>query len=158
MPYIPYVHVFTNPPGKVLCACARVCACACVSVRVCACMFAPVHVCVCARECVHVVRLCINAAARLHSCLNFTCCTECSANAIPTLQSWGQGLLACMAASCSCAPLPLAQPGLLLPAAGGQGLGGKAEQGGASSPSLLTLNNEYLKTPPPENLNRSPEK
>jgi len=54
-----------------------------------------------------------------------------------------------MAASCSCIPLPLAQPSPLLPAAGKRGLGGKgqAERGGASSP-LVTLINVSLLPPP----------
>jgi hypothetical protein len=56
-----------------------------------------------------------------------------------------------MAASpCSYGPLPLAQPGPLLPAAGGRGLRGKvqAERGGASSP-LVTTNNNYFLLPSP---------
>jgi hypothetical protein len=42
---------------------------------------------------------------------------------------------ACLAASCSCAPLPLAWPGPLLPDARGRGWGG--EQGGGPDRSLL---------------------
>jgi len=66
--------------------------------------------------CVHVVRLRIPVnLIRLPT-------TECQCTIL-----WGQNKVCefCMAASpCSCAPLPLAQPGRLLPA-GGQGLGGR---------------------------------
>ena len=49
----------------------------------------------------------------------------------------------CMAASCTCAPLPLAQPGPLLPTAGGRGLGGKGQaNGGVASSPLITSNNK----------------
>jgi len=94
-----------------LCVCAPMCACACVSVRVCVC--APVCVCACecvcmcvcvhARECVHVVRLRISAAAREHACIpvSTSFVAECSADAIPTIQSWGQTKV------CSAAWLPL---------------------------------------------------
>jgi hypothetical protein len=62
-----------------------------------------------------------------------------------------------MSASCSYAPLPLAQPGPLLSAAGGWGLGGKgqAERGGHPlRSSLWTINIRYR---PPKNLNHSLE-
>jgi len=105
-----------------LCVCVCVCACACVfvCVSVCACVCLCVFVCVCAHECVHVVRLRISAAACLHSYLNFICCRmQCRCNTNYTILGANQGLLGCMATSFSCAPLPLTQPGLLLPAAGG---------------------------------------
>jgi hypothetical protein len=140
-----------------LCLCVR--ACACVSVRVCACVLcAPVHVCVrvyvCVSVCAHVCARC--APAHFCCCIpvNFISCitTECQCSANCTIL-WGQTKVCefCMAASpCSCAHLPLAQPGPLLPAAGGRGLGGKvqAERGKASSP-LVTSNNYYFLLPPP---------
>ena len=142
--------------------CMCVCACVCKGAResVCApCVCVPVHVCACACVCAF-VRLCISAALLLHesiaACIhvNFISCitTECQCSA-NCLILWGQTNVCefCMAASpCSCAPLPLAQPGPLLLAAGGRGLGGKvqAEWGGASS-LLVTLNNNYFSLPIP---------
>jgi len=108
------------------------------------------------RMCVHVVRLRI--PVNLINCITREC--QCSANCTIL---WGQNkvcefcmaaslfLRFCMAASpCSCAPLPLAQPGPLLPAAGGWGLKGKvqAERGGATSP-LVTSNTDCSSLPPP---------
>ena len=139
-----------------VCVCA--CACACVSVRVCTCV--SVCACACVRACVcvcvhmfvHVVRLCRCCCmlASLNSCIITEC--QCSANCTIL---WGQTKVCefCMAASpSSCAPLPHAQPGPLLPAAGGRGLGVKAMavRGGGSSP-LVTWNNNYFSLPPPRN-------
>ena len=142
--------------------CSCVCVCACVSVRLCKCV--RMCMCECGRMCVHVVCLYMCVHVRLqHACIpvNFISCiiTECQGSANCTIR-WGQTKVCkfCMAASpCSCAPLPLAQSGPLLPAAGGWGLVGKvqAEQGGASSP-LVTLNKENFRYRPPKNLNRSP--
>jgi len=78
--------------------------------------------------CMHVVRL------RIPVNLISSIITECQCSANCTIL-WGHNKVCkfCMSAgTCSCAPLPLAQPGMLLPAAGGRGLGGKvqAEQGG----------------------------
>ena len=110
------------------------------------CVFVYVCVSLCAHMCVHVVRLRI--PVNLIRCITTEC--QCSANCTIL---WGQNKVYkfCMAASpCSCAPLPLAKPGPLLPA-GGQGLGGKvqAEWGGASS-LLVTLNNRYFLLPLPK--------
>jgi len=108
------------------------CLCVCASVWVCA----PVHVCVYACECVCacacVCARCASAAAWEHACIpvNFISCinTECQCSANCTIL-WGQTKVCefCIAASYSCAPLPIAQPGPLLPAAGGRGLGGKGQ-------------------------------
>jgi hypothetical protein len=133
-----------------VCVCARACACvsvrvrACVSACACACVCACVYMCV--SLCVYVVRLRI--PVNLISCIIKEC--QCSANCTIL---WGQKKVCefCMAASpCSCAPLPLAQPGPLLPAAGGWGLKGKvqAERGGATSP-LVTSNTDCSSLPPP---------
>jgi len=108
--------------------CAPVQVCLRVCIRVCVC------VSLCAHVCVHVVRLRIPVnLIRLPT-------TECQCTIL-----WGQNKVCefCMAASpCSCAPLPLAQPGRLLPA-GGQGLGGKVqEECGVASTLLITLNNK----------------
>ena len=88
------------------------------------------------RMCVHVVRLRI--PVNLINCITREC--QCSANCTIL---WGQNkvcefcmaaslfLRFCMAASpCSCAPLPLAQPGPLLPAAGGRVWGGRCRRSG----------------------------
>ena len=134
-----------------VCVCVCVCVCVSVSVCACACVSACLYtcvcmcVCLCAHVCVHVVRLRI--PVNLIRCITTEC--QCSANCTIL---WGQNKVCkfCKAASpCSCAPLPLAQPGPLLPA-GGQGLGGKvqAEWGGASSP-LVTLNNKFFLLPLP---------
>jgi len=123
-----------------VCECVRLCMCVCVFVYVCVCLCVCVFVCVCvcvslcAHVCVHVVRLRIPVnLIRLPT-------TECQCTIL-----WGQNKVCefCMAASpCSCAPLPLAQPGRLLPA-GGQGLGGKVqEECGVASTLLITLNNK----------------
>jgi hypothetical protein len=121
-----------------VCVCARMCMCVCVCAPVSVC--APAHVCVCDFVCTCVCTLCACAFLLLHehACIpvNFISCitTECQCSANCTTL-WGQTKVCefCMAASlCSCAPLPLAQPGLLLPAAGRRGLGGKVqvERGG----------------------------
>jgi len=104
-----------------VCACPCVCACACVSVRVYACVCAsvcvPVHVCLCVCLCVRVcVCVCLFVCARtsvctlcacafllLHACIPISTSfvAECSADAIPTIQFWGQTRV------CSAAWLPL---------------------------------------------------
>ena len=121
-----------------MCVCARACAC----VRLC--VSATVHVCVCL--CAHVCARCVPVHLLLHACIpvNFSSCitTECQCSANCTIL-WGQTKV------CESLFLPLAQPDPLLPAAGGQGLGGKvqAERGGASSP-LVTLNKNFRFRPP----------
>ena len=133
-----------------LCMCVRVCECVCVCACICEC------VCVFARVCVHVVGLCISAAAFLST---YLVVQPRNVNTVPTVILWGKTKVCefCMAASCSCAPLPLAQPGLLLPAAGGRGLGGKgqAERGGHLLRSSLETANIH-RYRPPKNLIRSP--
>jgi hypothetical protein len=122
---------------------------------------APVHVCVCVCVCVWMcVRMCVHVVRLQHACIpvNFISCitTECKCSANCTIL-WGQTKVCkfCMAASCSCAPLPFAQPGppCLLQAGGGWRC---RRSGGASSP-LVTLNNNYFQLPPPKDLNRSLE-
>jgi len=91
--------------------CARLCMCVCASVRLCVCAFVCVCACACVCLCVyvcvhvsvHVVRLRISAAAREHACIpvSTSFVAECSADAIPTIQSWGQTKV------CSAAWLPL---------------------------------------------------
>jgi len=119
------------PVHVCLCVCAPVCVCLCVCVCLRMCVF--VCVCVCARECACCApaHFCCCMRACLHSCLNFICCRmQCRCNTNYTILGANQGLLGCMAASCSCAPLPLTQPGLLLPAPGGRGLGGRGRRSG----------------------------
>ena len=148
-----------------VCVCVHVCArvlereCVCAPVHVCMRVCACVRLCMCG-VCVRVY-VCVYVCARCapaHFCccipVNFSSCitTECQCSANCTTL-WGQTKVCdiYMAASpYSCAPLPLAQPGPLLPA-GGQGLGGKvqAEWGGASS-LLVTLNNRYFLLPLPK--------
>jgi len=112
--------------------CVSVCACACVSacLYMCVCVCVCVCVSLCAHVCVHVVRLRIPVnLIRLPT-------TECQC----TIQ-WGQNKVCefCMAASpCSCAPLPLAQPGPLLPV-GGQGLAGGCRRSGVWHPLCSSL-------------------
>jgi hypothetical protein len=161
-----------------LCAPVHVCLCVCAYVRLCVC--APVNVCVCVCVCMHasVCTLCACAFLLLHeSMLAFLSQLHLLQNAVPTIQSCGgkticrmqcrcntnytilganQGLLGCMAASCSCVPLPLTQPGLLLPAAGGRGLGGRGRRSGGGASGRFEQN--VLHHGPPKNLNRSPEK
>ena len=131
--------------------CAHVCA-RCAPAHVCA-RCAPEACCIpvnfiscITTECQYIANSTI--PVNVISCIT----TECQYIANCTIL-WGQIKVCkfCMAASpCSCAPLPLAQRGPLLPAAGGRGLGGKvqAKRGGASSP-LVTLNNNYFSLPPP---------
>jgi hypothetical protein len=106
--------------------CMSVCACACVS----ACLYTCVCVSLCAHVCVHVVRLRIP--------VNFIRLpiTECQCTIL-----WGQNKVCeiCLAASpSSCAPLPLAQPGPLLPV-GGQGLAGGCRRSGVWHPLCSSL-------------------
>jgi len=90
--------------------CAPVCAYACVSVRVCACVF----VCACAYVCVSVcARMCVHVRLRiLLACIpvNFIGCitTECKKCQLGATQGLLGSRTRGMAASCSCAPLPLA--------------------------------------------------
>jgi len=104
--------------------------CVCVHVRVRELMCVSVCASLCAHVCVHVVRLRIPVnLIRLPT-------TECQC----TIQ-WGQNKVCefCMAASpCSCAPLPLAQPGPLLPV-GGQGLAGGCRRSGVWHPLCSSL-------------------
>jgi len=107
-----------------VCACACVCVCVCV----CVCMF------VCVSVCAHVCARCAPAHFYCSIPVNFISCitTECQCSANCTFL-WGQIKVCefCMAASpCSSAPLPLAQPGPLLPAAGGWGGKGAGGAGG----------------------------
>jgi len=125
-----------------MCVCEFVCACVC-TLCACACVYAR---CAPARVCARCV--CVHVVCLQHACIpvNYISCiaTECQCSANCTIL-WGQTKVCefCMAASlCSCAPLPLAQPGPLLPA-GGQGLGGKVqEECGVASTLLITLNNK----------------
>jgi hypothetical protein len=145
--------------ARCLGAIARVCACACVCARLCARVLerecvCGVCMCVCARVCARCApahfRCCLRAClhpCQLHKLHNHKMPMQCQlynpvgANKVCEF---------CMAASCSCAPLPLTQPGPLLPAAGGRGLGGEgqAKRGGASSP-VVTSYNKYFLLPPP---------
>ena len=66
------------------------CVCVCVCVRVCICVYLCVFVCVCVHA--SACRFCCCCmTACLHPCLNLICCitTECSTNAMPTIQSCG---------------------------------------------------------------------
>jgi hypothetical protein len=139
-----------------VCACARmcmcicVCVCACVSMCPCACVFACVCMCVyvcvslCAHVCAHCAPAhfccCMSMLASLSASLHYLLITGCQCSANCTIKDQTKVCEFCMAASpCSCAPLPLAQPGSLLPAAGGQGLGGKVPGGAGGHPLRSSL-------------------
>jgi len=140
-----------------VCVCVRVCACACVRVCVCLCACAPVRVCACACVCVCVCTCaflllhCCCMRACLHPCLNFICCviTECSANAMPTVQPCGG-----KPRSVSSAWLPLVLALLCLSLSPVRSCllqadgvwGGRGRREGASSP-VVTWNKTYFSLP-----------
>jgi len=104
-----YVCVCVNKGAR-----ERLCVFVCVCVCACACVCAPVHVCVrlcmCVRVCVRVCLLlqccCMLASLSTSFVHNHRMQCQCYANCTIL---WGQTKVceSCMAASCSCAPLPL---------------------------------------------------
>jgi len=125
-----------------VCVCLCVCVCACVYL----CVFVCVCVCVCARQCMSFLLLLhdsmLASLSQFNLLHNHRMQYQCNAN--HTIL-WGQTKVcgSCMAASCSCAPLPLAQSCPLLPAACGRGLGekGQAERGGHPNHSSFGTTN-----------------
>ena len=138
-----------------MCVCACVCLCACVRLCVCLCMCVCVRVCVCVCVQASVCTLCACAFLLLHehACIpvSTSFVAECSADAIPIIQSWGQTkvysaawlplflALLCLSLSpvCSC----------LLQAGGVWGAGAGGARGG-EHPGRLT---KYYSPPPPQN-------
>ena len=145
-----YSEAAVGPEGCGLCVCAYVCVSACL----CVCAYVCVPVCVRVR--VGVCTLCACAfllRACLHSCLDFSYCitTECSANAIPTVQSCGGKP---RFASSAWLPLFLALLCLslspvrscLLQAGGVWGVRGRQSEGGHPlRSSLQTINNVHYR-------------
>ena len=98
-----------------MCVCVCVCVCSCARVCMCACSCVP--------PCMSfLLLLCCCMRACLHSCFS-TSFAAWPQNVVPMQRQLFNSpyLWACLAFSCSRAPLPHAQPGLLLPAAGRQG-------------------------------------
>jgi len=134
--------------------------CVCVCMRMCVLARACVCVCVCVLErvCSYACHSCCCMRACLHPCLNSVCCTttECSANAMPTIQ-WCEGkpsfislpgCLLFLRSSASC----LTQS-VLACYRRGRGGGCQAEQGGPLTAHHFAALKQYLTLPLPS-LNR----